>query len=1189
MTKTTPGMKRHLDSGKFSVSVMALLITFLPVIVNAQFANEVKLMASDGAADDLFGLSVSISGDTVIAGATGDDDNGLDSGSAYVFVRDPATGAWAEQQKLTASDGAPGDSFGKSVSISSDTAIVGANRDDDGGDNSGSAYIFVRDPATGAWTEQQKLFPAGATGTNDDNFGFSVSISGDTAIAGATGDDDNGIQAGTAYVFVRNPATGVWTRQPKLLASDGTAGDAFGISVSISGDTVIAGAHQHDDNGSDSGAAYVFVRDPATGAWTEQQKLTASDGAANDLFGLSVSLGGDTAIVAAQRDDDNGVDSGSAYVFVRDLATGAWTEQQKLLASDGAAQDNFGRFVSVSGDTVIAGATGDDDNGANSGSAYIFVRDPATGAWTEQPKLLASDGTAGDAFGISVSISGDTAIAGAGLDNDNGSASGSAYVYRSSVVAAPDITVTDSIVPAGDLSVPYGDVTVSTTSSQTVTITNEGNADLAIGDIGVVDPLAAPFSILNDSCTGQILTPAANCIFDVRFSPTTTGFSSDSFDLPSNDPDENPVTVNVSGTGTPTPVPDITVTDSVAPDNDLDMPFGNVTENTTSDQTVTVTNDGSADLILGQVAGADQLAAPFSVENDLCSIQTLVPAASCTFMVRFAPTVAGPFTDSLDIPSDDPDENTVTVTVAGTATPPVPDITVTDSVAPNNDLQVPFGNVTEGTSSDQTVTVTNDGSADLVLGNVAAANPLAAPFSIVPGGQDTCSGQTLVPAANCTFDIRFSPAAPGVSNDSFDIPSNDPDEDPVTVNVSGTGTPIPVPDITVTDAAAPVDDLQVPFGNVTEMTTADQIVTVTNDGNADLVIGGVAAANPLAAPFSVPNDTCSNQTLAPAAGCTVTVRFAPTGTGPFNDSLDIPSNDPDENPVVVTVSGTGTLAPVPDITVTDAIAPVDDLQLPFADLTVGGLSDQTITVTNDGTADLVLGNIATADPLADPFSVVSDTCSLLAPAASCTVTIRFAPTAAGTFNDSLDIPSDDADENPVTVNVSGTGLAGVNNPPSSPKLVSPADGQQGLPTTVVFRWQPATDPDGDVVSYDLHNCQDADPVANCTSVRTVMLNSGAAESPYRYASLGYGGGVLILGMILVGGMFVRRKVSLMLGTFILSFTLVASCLHDDDPVDNNESFTIVGLDTGSTYYWVVVAKDSNGGATSSAVWRYSTQ
>ncbi|WP_309399388.1 FG-GAP repeat protein [Cerasicoccus maritimus] len=398
-------------------------ITITATYVDESLAGvlESKFTASDGATYDYFGYSVSLSGDTAIVGAYNDDG----SGSAYVFVRSGS--GWTEQAKLTASDGASSDLFGYSISLSGDTAIVGAYGDDDKGGNSGSAYVFVRSGSI--WTEQAKL--TASEGAADDRFGNSVSISGDTAIVGALYDNDNGSSSGSVYVFVRNGSD--WTEQAKLMPSDGASSDYFGRSVSLSGDTAIVGADGDDDNGSSSGSAYVFVRSGSI--WTEQAKLTASEGAANDRFGNSVSLSGDTAIVGALQDDDKGSASGSAYVFVR--SGGVWTEQAKLTASDGAASDYFGSSVSLSGDTAIVGALYDDDNGSSSGSAYVFVR--SGGIWTEQAKLTASDGAAEDYFGNSVSLSGDTAIVGVRFDDDNGSSSGSAYFYD---LAVPPFTVT---------------------------------------------------------------------------------------------------------------------------------------------------------------------------------------------------------------------------------------------------------------------------------------------------------------------------------------------------------------------------------------------------------------------------------------------------------------------------------------------------------------------------------------------------------------------------------------------------------------------------------------------------------------------------------------------------------------------------------------------------------------------------
>ncbi len=390
-----------------------------------------ELEASDGASADFFGFSVSLSGSSAISGAYADDDNGLSSGSVYVFRNlDTAPATKTQNVKLTASDGAAYDYFGRSVSLSGNSAIAGARGDDGNGDLSGSAYVF-RSLHTAPATKTQDVKLTASDGAAFDYFGFSVSLSGNSAIAGAHGNDDNGSATGSAYVF-RNldTAPGTKTQDVKLTASDGAASDYFGYSVSLSGNSAIAGAHGDDDNGSSSGSAYVFRNlDTAPATKTQDVKLTASDGAASDLFGFSVSLSGNKAIAGAYGDDDNGSSSGSAYVFRNlDTAPATKTQDVKLTASDGAASDYFGYSVSLSGNKAIAGAYGDDDNGFDSGSAYVFRNiDTATGTVTEILKLTASDGVSGDVFGGAVAMDGDRFVVGSSFGDGEVSDSGKAY------------------------------------------------------------------------------------------------------------------------------------------------------------------------------------------------------------------------------------------------------------------------------------------------------------------------------------------------------------------------------------------------------------------------------------------------------------------------------------------------------------------------------------------------------------------------------------------------------------------------------------------------------------------------------------------------------------------------------------------------------------------------------------------
>jgi hypothetical protein len=469
-------------------------------------AQQAYLKASNTGTDDRFGQSVAVSGDTVVVGASHEDSNATgangdqadnsagDAGAAYVFVRSGTT--WTQQAYLKASNTELRDYFGTSLAISGDTVVVGApfessnatgvngDQADNSATGSGAAYVFVRTGTT--WTQQAYL-KASNTELRD-YFGSNVAVSGDTVVVGASSEDSsatgvNGDQAdnsasfaGAAYVFVRSGT--IWTQQAYLKASNTDAGDYFGTSVAISGDTVVVGASREDSNATgvngannnsatDSGAAYVFVRSGTV--WTQQAYLKASNTGVRDGFGRSVAVSGDTIVVGAYGEASNATgvngngannsapNSGAAYVFVRTGTT--WTQQAYLKASNTeVGDDSFGISVAVSGDTVVVGAQQEDSNatGVNgdqadnsasfAGAAYVFVRSGTT--WTQQAYLKASNTGGGDdefifgdIFGCSVAVSGDTVVVGAfwedssatgvnGNQADNSAfGAGAAYVF----------------------------------------------------------------------------------------------------------------------------------------------------------------------------------------------------------------------------------------------------------------------------------------------------------------------------------------------------------------------------------------------------------------------------------------------------------------------------------------------------------------------------------------------------------------------------------------------------------------------------------------------------------------------------------------------------------------------------------------------------------------------------------------
>ena len=353
---------------------------------------------------------------------------------------------WGGEQKLLASDAAELDQFGCSVSLANERAVVGAFGESDG---RGAAYVVVR--SGDGWVEEQKL--VASDGAEADKFGASVSLGTDRILVGAYG---AATSRGAAYVFVKSG--NAWTEEQKLVASDGAAGEDFGYAVSLAGDRALIGAY---GSGAGRGAVYVFLRSGS--AWTQEQRFVASDGAAGDVFGWSVSLAGDRALVGAPGNDGG---RGAAYIFVR--SGSAWTEEQELVANDGAAFDNFGNAVSLAGDRALVGAYWNDEF---RGAAYVFVKSGSS--WTAEQKLVAGDGAA-SRFGSAVSLAGDRALIGAFAHDDG---RGAAYVFSR-----------------------HGDV--NTWSTEQRLVASDGQADLFGWSVSLAAERALVGALYNDQLRG---------------------------------------------------------------------------------------------------------------------------------------------------------------------------------------------------------------------------------------------------------------------------------------------------------------------------------------------------------------------------------------------------------------------------------------------------------------------------------------------------------------------------------------------------------------------------------------------------------------------------------------------------------------------------------------------------------------
>lgn len=429
------------------ITGMALIFSLQ---LNAALTQGLKLTADDASQLANFGTSVSISGDYAVVGApnailTGSTDR---FGAAYVFKFNGA--AWAQTHQLISSDPVVGELFGKSVSISGTSIIVGSpNATVNGNVKAGVVYVYELD-GLGDWIESVRLTTL--DNNSYDFFGHSVKLDGDRFIAGATGNDDGASSAGTAYIFDYDSINSSWSESVKLISFQPGSLDYFGSKVDIQGDRAIVSAPNRNAlvgsfDYSDVGMVAVF--DKNGNNWDSTTMLFAPDLNAADFFGIDISLSGDRILVGSYKDDDGGAESGSAYIFDYDTNTSSWNSGTKITAPDAVAYDHFGTSVALDGATAYIGSPENDDNSeSSSGSVYVYTYDGSS--WAYQNILLHTDTPRNsDAFGNSIAVDASNVFIGSYRDDaDQGGNfnSGAAYVFAVNL----DPTATNDAFPINE-------------------------------------------------------------------------------------------------------------------------------------------------------------------------------------------------------------------------------------------------------------------------------------------------------------------------------------------------------------------------------------------------------------------------------------------------------------------------------------------------------------------------------------------------------------------------------------------------------------------------------------------------------------------------------------------------------------------------------------------------------------------
>jgi FG-GAP repeat/Abnormal spindle-like microcephaly-assoc'd, ASPM-SPD-2-Hydin len=691
---------------------------------------------------------------------------------------------WIQQAELSASDGTSADFFGWSVAMSGNTLVVGANHPFSSSPGQGTAYVFVQ--SGGIWVQQAELTPS--DGEPSDEFGRSVALDGSTLVVGAPfhpvslGQGDQG----AAYVFVQNGTT--WSQQAELLASDGQEGDLFGFSVVVRGNTAVVGARYHPA-GSGPGAAYVFVQNGTT--WSQQAELTASDGVANDGFATSVALDGTTAVFGAPYhsfSSSSGNGPGAAYIFVQNGTT--WSQQAELTASDSVAYDGFGYSVALEGSTALFGAACHPASATSCGpgAAYVFVEN--RGTWTQQQELEASEGVAHDGFGTSVALDGSTAVFGA----PGHAGHGAAYVFaESGGTWSQQTELTASDGTAGG---SFG-LAIAVNSSSTVLVGAPYNNVGANKDVGAayVFGSSGPLYTLSASPGSLSVVTGGQATSTLTITPWN-GFSGSVAFSASELPN------GVTAAFNPNPA--------------------------TSNTTMTLTAKGTA------TAGTATMLV-IGASGNLTQTATLQLTVTAVALATLSPTSLSFDDQALDT-----------------------------------------------TGAAKTVTLKNTGAFAVDISSIAFA--LGTNFAISSG---TC-GSTLAVGKTCKMSVTFTPTQLGKRTDTLTF-TDSASNSPQTVVLSGTG-----------EAQTTLTPSSHTFPK-TKVGDTSAAYTFTLRNNLPTALTGISYST--ASPFAVSTTTCET-TLDSKKSCTISVMFTPGSEETFTGALTV-TDSASNSPQVASLSGTG--------------------------------------------------------------------------------------------------------------------------------------------------------------------------------------------------------------------------------------------------------------------------------------------